>query len=137
MFDLVGNVGGAVSGAGNWVETQWTQRIVQISVCAALLFYVLSAEDLINTVDKYVLNMFSIKLGKGGTRILHAVTFGVFMYIGVRFLLDDLVKRLFGVVEGMVDLDDPTHPDPTLDGHADHADSDDPDDQHDQHDQTY
>ena len=101
MFDLVGNVRGVVSGTSNWVEGQWSQRIIQISVCAALLFYVLSAEDLINTVDKYVLDMFSVKMGKNGTRVLHAVTFGIFMYIGVRFLLDGILKRLLGTVEGM------------------------------------
>jgi len=112
-FDLLGTVesdigsviGGArnvVGGAVGWVEQQWTQRIVQISVYAAILFFVLSSYDLIDTVDKTLTNTLGVKVGKEGTRALHAVTFGFFMYIGVRFILDPLVKRFLNgqVVEG-------------------------------------
>jgi hypothetical protein len=99
---LLGGARGVVSGATGWVEEQWTQRIVQISVYAAILFFVLSSYDLIDTVDKMLVKHLSLKLGKEGTRALHAVTFGFFMYVGVRFILDPFVKRFLSgqVVEG-------------------------------------
>ena len=95
-------VGGAVGGAVGWVEQQWSQRIIQVSVYAAILFFVLSSYDLINTVDKAITNALGMKVGKEGTRALHAATFGLFMYIGVRFILDPFVTRFLNgqVVEG-------------------------------------
>ena len=44
IFD---DITGVVGQAQSWVEQQWTQRIVQISVYAAILFFVLSSYDLI------------------------------------------------------------------------------------------
>jgi len=115
-FDLLGTVesdigsviGGARNVAGNavgWVEQQWTQRIIQVSVYAAILFFVLSSYDLIDTVDKTLTSTLGVKIGKEGTRAIHAVTFGLFMYIGVRFILDPFVKRFLSgqVVEGSSD----------------------------------
>jgi len=105
MFNLVSDVRGAVGKVDTWVEQQWSQKVFYISVCAALLFYVLSSEGLINMVDKGVLQMVGVKLGKDGTRILHSLTFGLFMYVCVRFILDPIVKRFLGgnKVEGYED----------------------------------
>ena len=103
MFNLVSDVKGAVGKVDTWVEEQWSQKVFYIAVCGALVFYVLSAEGLINAVDKAVLNMVGVKLGKEGTRLLHALTFGLFMYACVRFILDPLAKRFLGVVEGLKD----------------------------------
>ena len=108
---LLGGARGVVSGATGWVEEQWTQRIVQISVYAAILFFVLSSYDLIDMVDKMLVKNLNLKLGKEGTRALHAVTFGIFMYMGVRFILDPFVHKFVGVVEGGPGEDD----DETLD----------------------
>ena len=78
-FDLLGTVesdvgkltwrwrcSGVVSGATGWVEEQWTQRVVQISVYAAILFFVLSSYDLIDMVDKMLVKNLNLKLGKEG-----------------------------------------------------------------------
>ena len=117
---LLGGARGVVSGATGWVEEQWTQRIVQISVYAAILFFVLSSYDLIDTVDKMLVKHLSLKLGKEGTRALHAVTFGFFMYVGVRFILDPFVKRFLSgqVVEGA------SHPEGHAEDDADDANDD-------------
>ena len=99
IFD---DITGVVGQAQSWVEQQWTQRIVQISVYAAIVFYVLSSFDLINTVDKNILSMLGVKLGNDGTRVLHAITLGFLMYVGVHFILDPFVNRFVNgqVVEG-------------------------------------
>lgn len=130
---LLGGARGVVSGATGWVEEQWTQRIVQISVYASILFFVLSSYDLIDTVDKMLVKNLNLKLGKEGTRALHAVTFGFFMYVGVRFILDPFVKRFLSgqVVEGgggnVNNPDDSYDPDDPDSGGGDGGDGDDSD----------
>ena len=47
LFD---NLGGVVGNVERYVETQWQQRMVQVSVYAGLLFYLLSTGTLIETV---------------------------------------------------------------------------------------
>jgi hypothetical protein len=92
-----------VGGTGSWLGKEWTQRLIQISVYGAILFFVLSSYDLIGTVDKQLTSILGMKVGKEGARALHAATFGLLMYIGIRFILDPLVKRFVNgqVVEGL------------------------------------
>tara|TARA_B100001094_G_scaffold182961_1_gene177374 strand:+ start:102 stop:470 length:369 start_codon:yes stop_codon:yes gene_type:complete len=100
---LLGGARGVVSGAQGWVEQQWTQRFVQISVYASIVFFVLSSYPLIAFVEKHVWNVFGVKLGKEGTLALHSVIFGLFMYVGTRFILDPMVGK---VVEGLKNDED-------------------------------
>ena len=99
LFD---DITGVLGDAQSWVEQQWTQRIVQISVYAAILFFVLSSFDLINKVDGFIVKSLNVKLGKEGTRVLHAATLGFFMYVGVKFILDPFVHKFVNgkTVEG-------------------------------------
>jgi hypothetical protein len=101
LFD---DITGVLGGAQSWVEQQWTQRIVQISVYAAILFFVLSSFDLINKVDGFIVKSLNVKLGKEGTRALHAATLGFFMFVGVKFILDPFVHKFVNgkTVEGQV-----------------------------------
>ena len=97
MSALLGDLRGAVGGVQGWVGQQWTQRVVQVSVYASIVFFLLSSLPLINWVEKNVWSVFGIKLGADGTRVLHAIIFGLFMYVGTRFILDPVISR---VVEG-------------------------------------
>ena len=97
LSNLSGSIGGVVGGTKHWVAEQWTQRVVQVSVYAAIVFFVLSSYPLIGFVEKHVWNVFGVKLGKEGTLALHSVIFGLFMYVGTRYILDPLMGR---VVEG-------------------------------------
>ena len=65
-----------------------------------------------------------MKVGKDWTRALHAATFGVFMYVGVRFILDNLIKQIINgtVVEGTGGEDHP----PVDEAQVDEAQVDDP-----------
>lgn len=93
------------SNVGSWVSSQWTQRLFQLSVFSAVVFWVLSSFKLINQVDKMLVKTLSLKLGSEGTRALHAVIFGCFMYFISRFILDPFVGQLMGkrLVEGKCD----------------------------------
>ena len=101
ISSAVGSVTGTVGKVERFVEAQWTQRLVQVSVYGGLLFYLLSMTDLIKVVDKNLSSLLRIKLGTEGTRALHAVVFAVFMYYGTRFIFDPLLKRMGIVMEGM------------------------------------
>ena len=106
LFD---DVTGAVGKVTSWVETQWQQRLVQVSVYGGLLFYLLSTTSLVDWVDKNLSSTLDVKVGKDATRALHGVLFAVLMYLGSRFILDPLVERITkwskgsgnGPVEGM------------------------------------
>ena len=101
VSSAIGGVTGSVGKVERFVEAQWTQRLVQVSVYGGLMFYLLSMTDLIKMVDKNLSTLLRIKLGTEGTRALHAVVFAVFMYYGTRFIFDPLLKRMGGVMEGM------------------------------------
>ena len=102
MSNLLGTFRGTVGSAQTWVSQQWTQRVVQVSVYAAVVFFLLSNYSLIKVVEKSVKSVSGLKLGNEGTLVLHSVIFGLFMYVGTRFILDPiLVKAANGRVEGM------------------------------------
>tara|TARA_Y100000022_G_scaffold153224_1_gene135149 strand:- start:981 stop:1379 length:399 start_codon:yes stop_codon:yes gene_type:complete len=101
VSSAIGGVTGTVGKVERFVESQWTQRLVQVSVYGGLMFYLLSMTDLIKVVDKNLSALLRIKLGTEGTRALHAVVFAVFLYYGTRFIFDPLLKRMGGVMEGM------------------------------------
>ena len=90
LFDFVQ---GTLGSAEQYIETQWSQRMVQIAVYSGVVFYVLSAYGLIDVVEKQLASL-GLKVGKDGTRALHAVIFALFMYFGSRFVLDPLVARI-------------------------------------------
>ena len=87
------------------LESQWSNRLVQVSVFSAVVFWILGSYKLINQVDAMLTKTFSLKLGHDGTRGLHAAIFGFFMYALTRFILDPLVKQVAGarLVEGAED----------------------------------
>ena len=96
VFDFLSTtVGSTVRGAESLVLQQWSQRMVQVSVYAGVVFYVLSTTELIGWVEKQLISL-GLRVGKDGTRLLHAVIFAVFMYYGSRLILDPIVSRLQG-----------------------------------------
>ena len=72
---------------------QWGSRMVQVAVYSGVVFYVLSTYELIGFVEKQLVNL-GLKVGKDGTRVLHAVIFACFMYYGSRLILDPVVNKL-------------------------------------------
>ena len=84
-----------VRGAESLVLQEWSQRMVQVAVYAGVVFYVLSTYELISWVEKQLISV-GIKVGKDGTRVVHAIIFAVFMYYGSRLILDPVVSRIQG-----------------------------------------
>jgi hypothetical protein len=93
MDFLSTSVGSTVRGAESLLLKEWSQRLVQVSVYAGVVFYVLSTYELIGFVEKQLISI-GLKVGKDGTRLLHAVIFAVFMYYGSRLILDPVVSRV-------------------------------------------
>ena len=84
-----------VRGVESVVLQEWSQRMVQVAVYAGVVFYVLSTYELISWVEKQLISV-GIKVGKDGTRVVHAIIFAVFMYYGSRLILDPVVARIQG-----------------------------------------
>ena len=93
MAGLMDAFKGGVSNLEQYVESQWSQRMVQVAVYSGIVFYVLSSYDLISFVEKQLVSL-GLKVGREGTRAVHAIIFALFMYFGSRFILDPLVARL-------------------------------------------
>ena len=74
----------------HWAENMWHERMIQVSVYAALIFYLLGNVRILDWVEKN----FPVRLGSSGVRILHAVAFAALVYFGVRFILDPLVHKI-------------------------------------------
>ena len=95
MDFLSTTVGSTVRGAESLLLQEWSKRMVQVSVYAGVVFYVLSTYELIGFVEKQLVSL-GLKVGKDGTRLVHAVIFAVFMYYGSRLILDPVVSRVEG-----------------------------------------
>ena len=93
-------VGGAVHSVEHWLENQWHERMVQVSVYAGLVFYLLSNPMVFDFVDKTVKSVAGVSLGKNGLLIVHSLVFALVMYFGSRFVLDPLLKNLFVGLQG-------------------------------------
>ena len=97
-FDLTRSLGN-VKG---WANQQLHQRMVQIALYGSIIFWILSSFQLIEGVNKVLSNSLGLKVGKEGTRVVHALIFGLFMYVGVQFILEPVFRRS-GLVEGLVE----------------------------------
>ena len=90
LFDFVE---GTLGRAEQYVEQQWSQRMIQVAVYGGVVFYILSTTELLGFVEKQLASL-GLKVGKEGTRALHAVVFAAALYFGTRFVLDPLVSRI-------------------------------------------
>jgi hypothetical protein len=103
-MNLLGDFKSVASGTQGWLLGEWNNRVIQLSVFSSIVFYVLSSYKLIDEVEKILTKFLNMKVGKEGTRIVHAVIFGFFMYVATRFILDPVARKLSnGVIEGNTD----------------------------------
>ena len=89
--------GGSIS----FLESQFQQRLVQVCLFSAILFWLLGSYKLIDQVQK-LLSKAGLRFGKDSTRVVHALIFGTLLYVLTRFIMDPVVRRLSNgsVIEG-------------------------------------
>lgn len=97
---VVDNVLGAVGGVQSAVTTKLHERLVQVSLFAGILFYVLANGVLLDKVQKLILSVVKVKVSKDVTLVLHAVLFMVIMFFTTKYLFDPIFKAL-RLTEGM------------------------------------
>ena len=90
-----------LGGSVGFLESQFQQRLVQVCLFAAILFWLLGSYKLIDQVQK-LLSKVGLRFGKDSTRVVHALIFAVLLYLLTRFIMDPVVRRLSNgsVVEG-------------------------------------
>lgn len=89
-----------LGGSVGFLESQFQQRLVQVCLFAAILFWILGSYNLIDQVQK-LLSKVGLRFGKDSTRVVHALIFAVLLYLLTRFIMDPVVRRAKGsVVEG-------------------------------------
>ena len=88
-------------GSVGFLESQFQQRLVQVCLFAAILFWLLGSCKLIDQVQR-VLSKVGLRFGKDSTRVVHALIFAVLLYLLTRFIMDPVVRRLSNgsVLEG-------------------------------------
>ena len=97
---VVDDVLGAVGGVQSAVMTKLHERLVQVSLFAGILFYVLANGVLLDKVQKLILSVIKVKVSKDVTLVLHAVLFMVIMFFTTKYLFDPVFKAL-RLTEGM------------------------------------
>ena len=92
-----------------FISHQWTNRLVQVSIFAGMIFYILSSIPLIDEVDKLLSKTFEVKFGKEGVRGVHALVFALALYAMTRFVLDPIVMKMSNktVMEGVTNTPPP------------------------------
>ena len=84
------SVGSVVKGAKTVVLDQWRKRMVQLSVYAAVLFYIVANP----AVFKFMMSLLPVRVTQLNLLVLHSVLFGVLMYVGTLFVFDPLLKDI-------------------------------------------
>lgn len=104
LLEKKGAILGSVS--KSWFISELNQRLVQICIFASILFWFLGSYNLIQMVQNN-LNKIGLKFGHESTRLVHAVIFGVLLFVFTKLIMDPIVKRFRGVVEGQTNPPSP------------------------------
>ena len=83
-------IGSVVKGAKSAVLDQWRKRMVQLSVYAAVLFYIVANP----AVFKFMMSLLPVRVTQLNLLLLHSVLFGVLMYVGTMFVFDPLLRDI-------------------------------------------
>jgi hypothetical protein len=81
-------VGGIVKDTKDYVASKWSNRMVQLSVYAAVLFYIVANP----AVFKFMASFLPSQVNKLSQLMIHTVLFAVLMYVGTTIIFDPLLK---------------------------------------------
>ena len=83
----------ASSGAGKvggMMKSQWSNRVVQLSVFAAVMFYIVANPSVFKFMEQFLPS----QITKMNQLLVHTVLFAVLVFVGTKYLFDPLVARL-------------------------------------------
>jgi hypothetical protein len=81
--------GTVVSDTESWVTSKWNNRMVQLSVYAGVLFYIVANP----AVFKFMESLLPARVTHLNQLLIHAVLFAVLMYVGTSMVVDPLLKE--------------------------------------------
>jgi hypothetical protein len=79
-----------VKDSKDWVSSKWQNRMVQLSVYAGVMFYVVANP----AVFKFMESLLPKRLTRMNQLIVHAVLFAILMYVGTTMFLDPVMSQL-------------------------------------------
>jgi len=73
-----------------------TMKSVQVSITASILFLIVANPMLFNIVDMAIATILGTKYGTNHMIVLflHAIVFGILMYVSTKYFFDDAYKWL-------------------------------------------
>jgi hypothetical protein len=74
----------------DWVSGKWQNRMVQLSVYAGVMFYVVANP----AVFKFMESLLPKRLTRMNQLIVHSVLFAILMYVGTTMFLDPVMSQL-------------------------------------------
>jgi len=83
-------VSGVIKDSEDWVSSKWQNRMVQLSVYAGVIFYIVANPAVFKFMEKFLPS----KVTRMNQLILHAVLFAVLMYVGTTMFLDPLLSQV-------------------------------------------
>jgi hypothetical protein len=84
------NNGFTVKDGEEYLASKWSNRTIQISVYAAVVFYIVANP----AVFKFMKSFLPSKVTEVNQLLLHAVLFAVLMYFGTTLMMDPLLKKV-------------------------------------------
>tara|TARA_B100000768_G_C11113541_1_gene304363 strand:- start:251 stop:742 length:492 start_codon:yes stop_codon:yes gene_type:complete len=72
------------------LKSQWSNRVVQLSLYAAVMFYIVANPE----VFKFMMQFLPKDITRNNQLLVHAVLFAVLVYVGSMYLFDPLAKKL-------------------------------------------
>ena len=81
---------GGVNQVSATVKSQWSNRVVQLSLYAAVMFYIVANPE----VFKFMMQFLPKDITRNNQLIVHSVLFAVLVYVGTMYLFDPLAKKL-------------------------------------------
>ena len=84
------SAGALVKDTRSWVSSKWQNRMVQLSVYAGVLFWVVAHPEVFSFMKKFLPQGFS----NVNQLVIHSVFFAVLMYVGTTMFMDPVLSQL-------------------------------------------
>ena len=87
---MVNSLKNALAHPVKFIQSEWSNRLVQVCVYASLMFYIVANPAVFKYVEQFLPKSFT----SGNQLVLHSVLFGFLMYLGVTLIFDPLLSKL-------------------------------------------